>query len=603
MVSEDKATAFGGVGGRATIIFVGLLLLFGALAWRLYDLQYRHHASYAKSANNYVDGEVNWASRRGGIYDAQGRQLAASLQVKSCALDPQIAKNSKNGLEGTIDELRRILNLTPSELDRVYRIASADKSRFVWVRRKLTDAESKRFDDVKLPGVFFPAEYVREYPQVEVASHVLGFSDIDGVGREGIENFCDNVLRGMGGSRRIWRDALGRKLTDDNDRLDSETPGLDVVLSIDSYVQDLVEKQLAAVVAEYSAVSASALVMDPQTGDILAMAGYPNYNPAAPADSPAKNRLNPVIASVFEPGSIFKPFVVAGALDVGCVKPSTTFDCEQGAWRMPGVRRVLHDVHGYGVLDVSTIVVKSSNIGTAKIAAELGKERMYAYLTGFGIGNKHGVSLLGELPGTLRHYSKWDGYSMGSLPMGQEVTTTSLQIVAGYCALVNGGTFLKARLIKEIRNPDGKIVGKVPVTPLRRVIKPAVSKQILQMLETTVSEGTGKQGKLNRYRVGGKTGTAQMGVNAAEIAAGHKGFSPTRYTSSFVGVAPIESPRLVVLVSVREPKHAHYGGTVSAPAARNILSAALQYLRVPPSDSSEEEASFVTAGHDGEGDL
>lgn len=584
---KSGGTFLSGIGGRTAILFGGLLCIFGALGWRLYDLQVQRHAEFATDATKYIDGSMNWTTRRGIIKDGKGRQLATSLQVKSCAMDPKLAKASAKGLDGTIAELRKLLDLAPAEVDRIYRTASKDNSRFVWVKRKMSEAEAAKFEGAKLAGMMFPTEYVREYPQGQTAAHILGFSDIDGVGREGVENVCDTVLRGTGGSRKVWRDALGKQLTDDNDKLASDAPGLDVTLTIDSYIQTLVEKELAAVVDEYKAASACALVMDPQTGDILAMAGYPTYSPSAPADFPAKNRLNPVIASVFEPGSIFKPFVVAGALDAGVVTPERQFNCEGGAWRMPGVSRTLHDVHGYGMLSVEMIVAKSSNIGTAKVAAELGKNKLYFYLTAFGFGSKHGIPLQGEVTGTLRPVAKWDGYTMGSIPMGHEVTTTPLQIVTAYCALANGGLLLRPRLVKEIRKPDGTVVSTVPVTPLKRVVKATVTKQILSMLERTVQEGTGKSSKLNEYRVGGKTGTAQMVVNAAEIKAGHKGYSPTRYASSFVGVAPIEAPRVVVLVSVKEPKGAHYGGVVSGPTARNIISGTLQYLRVAPSKPVE----------------
>lgn len=589
--AEVAKGRFAGLSGRGTLLLCGVLFLFLLLGMRLVQVQYLDHGKYTRSSNGYVNGDVEWTGRRASITDTQRRALAVSLEVKSCAIDPQVAKSSPYGLDGVMAELQKRLELTPAELDKAYKTAARDGCRFAWVRRKLSAEHGKRLEGAKLPGVFTQVEYVRDYPQGAVAAHVLGFTDIDGIGREGVEGVCDTILRGMGGSRQVSRDALGKKLADDENPLATDAPGMDIELTIDSYIQALAEKEIAAAVEEFKATSGCALVMDPWTGDILAMAGFPAFSPSEPADVPAKNRLNPVIGTAFEPGSIFKPFVVAGALDSGAVRPNQTFNCEGGAWRMPETSRVLHDVHGYGVMPVEMIVAKSSNIGTVKIALELGRARMYKYLKSFGFGDRFGLPLPGELSGTLRDYRNWDNYSIGSIPIGQEVTVTPLQAVTAFCALANGGTLLKPRLIKNIRDADGRITNNVPVTAMRRVVRQEVATMICAMLEKTVELGTGKKAILNEYRVGGKTGTAQLAVNAQEVAAGQKGYSATRCVSSFVGVAPIEAPRLVVLVSVREPKTAHYGGTVSAPAVRNILSGTLKYLRVEPSKEQGPEVA------------
>ncbi len=568
---------------RGAVLLGLIFVLFLALAGRLVDLQYFNHNAYAETASSYVDSSVTWNGRRGMIVDSRLRPMAVSLKVPSCALDPKLAKNSKTGLAGVIDSLRVSLQLSPAELDRIYRISSREGSRFVWIRRRIEDSQKKTLEELKLPGVYFPAEFERDYPQGSLASHVLGFSDIDGKGREGIENVCDSILRGLDGSRPVWRDALGNKLSDKEEHLKSLEPGLNVSLTIDSYIQSVAEAALKDSIDEYKAKSGCVVVMEPCSGDILAMAGYPDYKPENPAEGAAKNRLNPIIASVFEPGSIFKPFVIAAGLELKRVTSETVFNCENGAWKMPESRRVLHDAHGYGKLTVEKILVKSSNIGTAKVALEVGKKDLYKYLTGFGFGRKTGQPLIGEIDGTLRTPDKWSAYSMGSIPMGQEVTVTPLQVATAYCALANSGVLIKPRLVREVLDDDYNTVSAVDVQPLGRVISPKVAKEILLMLQKTVEEGTGKKAQLKKYTVGGKTGTAQLAVNADEIAAGHKGYSPNRYIGSFVGVAPIENPRLVVVVSIREPKTAHYGGTVAAPAVRRIIDDTLHYLKVEPS--------------------
>lgn len=568
---------------RGACLLALLFVAYAVLGGRLVQIQYLEHEAFARSAASYVDSNVRWAGRRGRIVDSRMRPLAVSVKSASIALDPKLAKQSSIGFAGVVDKLRQELELSPAELDRIYRIGQRDGCRFVWIRRMAGDELKKRVAALKLAGVYFPAEFERDYPQGRLGSHILGFSDIDGKGREGIENICDSFLRGLGGERKVWRDALGNQLTDEESGLKSTTPGLNVKLTVDSYIQSVAERELAAAIEKYNAKSGCVVVMEPCTGDVLAMAGLPDFSPAEPAANPAKNRLNPIIGSVFEPGSIFKPFVIAAALEQNAVEARTVFHCENGAWRMPGTTRVLHDAHGYGRLTVSKILVKSSNIGTAKIALELGKDKLYRYLTGFGFGQKTGQPLAGEIKGTLRRPERWSSYSMGSIPMGQEVTVTPIQVAAAYSALANGGILVKPRLIREILDDQKRAVNVVDIQPKRRVIKPRIAREVLDMLAETVQSGTGKKARLKRYTVGGKTGTAQLAANAEEIAAGHRGYSPDRYIASFVGVAPIENPRLVVLVSVREPKSAHYGGTVAAPAVKNIINDTLHYMKVAPS--------------------
>ena len=573
---------------RRGICFLGIILvLFTGLIWRLYQIQHVNYEEFSGSAQGYIQSNITWSPRRGRIFDAKGRDLALSVKTPSCAFDPKIADMRGVDRMDVVSKVAEALQLTPAEMDKVYSGVMKKNIRFVWVKRRLSQEDIDKVKALKLPGLVFPVEYTRCYPQGVTGSQVLGFSNIDGKGMEGVEKTCDSILRGLAGSRDVQRDAVGRKLADESAALVSVEPGLDIELTLDSYIQDLTERELEKAVVENGGTSGSAVVMDSATGDILAMAGYPSFDSNSPADYPAKNRLNPIVASVFEPGSIFKSIVMSAALEQKVVTPTTEFDCEGGAWRMPENGRVLHDSHGYGVLPVSTILTKSSNIGMAKIAAIMGKENLYEGLKKFGIGDKTGVPIAGELKGTLRHSSKWTSYSMGSIPMGQEVTITPLQAVTAYSAIANGGILLKPRLVKNIYS-EGKLKKCVPVTPVRKVISSNVSEEILKMLQATVEIGTGKRAKSKMYTVGGKTGTAQLACNAAEIAAGHKGYSPTRYVGSFIAVAPIEKPRVIVLVSVREPKTSHYGGVVSAPAVKNIIDGTLNYYKIPMSPGKKK---------------
>lgn len=566
---------------RGGIFLAVLLIGFLALGGRMFQLQYYGYEKFAKSASGYIASKIGLAARRGNILDSRGRAVAVSRKVRSCAFDPKIADDKGVGREKVIEALRGALSLEPVELDKIYKVALRKKSRFVWIKRKLTDEQYKKTAELKLAGVIFPEEYKREYPQKETASQVVGFGNIDGKGQEGVERVCDSILRGVDGSREVMRDAAGRKLMTDSGELLSANQGLDVELTIDSYIQSLAESELKNAVEEFGAKSGTVVALDPLTGDIMAMASYPWYDPNTPVAFPVENRLNAGIASQFEPGSIFKPFVVAGALESGAVTPRTKFNCEGGAWKMPNSSRVLHDAHGYGTLSTEMILVKSSNIGTAKLAGLLGKKQLYDYVKAFGFGSKTGVPLSGELKGKVYPLKKWTEYSMGSVPMGHEISVTPIQVVAAYGALANGGVLLRPRLIKRVLDTDGRVVNNIPIKPLRRVISQKVAGSIMSMLGKTVSVGTGKKAKLREYAVGGKTGTANLAVNKEEYLAGERGYSQTRYIGSFVGVAPVENPRIVVMVSIREPKKAHYGGTVAAPAVGKIIKGSLRYLKVP----------------------
>ncbi|MCX7934154.1 MAG: penicillin-binding protein 2, partial [Planctomycetota bacterium] len=343
----------------------------------------------------------------------------------------------------------------------------------------------------------------------------------------------------------------------------------------------------------YHPAAAGAVVMSPQSGDILAWACWPTYNPNNPGAAEGRHRLNSIIATVFEPGSTFKPFIWAAALEEKAITPEMRFFCENGAWTMPN-GRVLHDVHGYGELTAEMVLVKSSNIGMAKIAALLGAGRLHRWIRAFGFGEITGVSLGGELSGSVHPLSRWTSYSLGSLPMGQEITVTLLQLATAYSAIANDGLLLKPRLVKAIRDAEGGLVHEVPIAVRRRVLQTETCAVLRRILRRAVSEGTGKAANMPEYALAGKTGTAQLKVNAEEYRAGLRGYSRTRYLSSFVGMAPAEEPRLVIAVAVREPKGAYYGGTVAAPVVRDIARRALLYLGVPPAVAPAASASDAT---------
>lgn len=571
-------------------LLVLILLLYGGLGGRLIYLQYHRHPASLAATERQLHGEVEWKGPRGTVVDTAGRVLAASVRVSSCAIDPTELRRRGQDLEITLRKLHKILHLTPQEVGRILRYAKREGSRFVWIRRRIPETSAAAIRELRIPGVILRTEYLRRYPQREIASHCLGFTDIDEKGIEGIERICDAVLRGLPGHRTVMLDARRRPLISIAEALQESRPGLEIELTLDTVIQLIAEEELARAIETYKAIGGIALVMDPATGDLLAMANRPTYDPNAPASAPTSHRLNQAIAAVFEPGSTFKPIVFAAALEAGAITPSTIFHCEHGRWNMDG--RILRDVHSYGELSAAMVLIKSSNIGTVKIAAKLGRSRLYEAIRHFGFGEPTGIPLPGEVKGKVYPLSKWTKYSMGSVPIGQEVAVTPIQLATAYAVFANGGTLVRPRLIRAVRDREGKVVVEVPVEVRReRVISPETARIIRELLHRVVLEGTGTRAKLEEYPIGGKTGTAQLPVNTAEYRAGHRGYSPTRYLSSFVAIAPYDVPRLVVLVSIREPKDAHYGGTVAAPAVKEIVRRTLKYLGVPESPPSSPVAA------------
>jgi cell division protein FtsI (penicillin-binding protein 3) len=568
---------------RALGSFFLLLVLgcFTALAGRLVDLQYFQHAEYAALARHYLDSQIDIPFRRGAIFDARGRELAVSFARRSCAIDPQIVKKKYGSLDQTLDKLRTVLQLTPAEIDHIFQQADRDGKHFVWVKRFLNDATAAAVENLRLSGVILAPSYQRYYPQKTVAAAVLGFTDIDGRGLEGVERAGDALLRGETLTAPAWRDALGRKMTDETTAI-PRNPPLNVELTLDAYVQMIAEEELDKALKQFGAPGGCAVVLN-MRGDILAMAGLPGFDANNPNGAPVENRLIKGVAMAYEPGSIFKPFVVAAALEKKVVGVDDEFFCENGAWKMPGVGRVLHDTHGYGKLTTAGVLIKSSNIGVAKIAEKLGMEKLFRAIRAFGFGLPTGAPLAGEIGGKVFPLEKWTAFSRGSVPMGHEFTATPLQIAAAWCALANGGEWYQPRLIRRVFAAGGDTVAEVPPQKKRRVVSPATAQAVRSILKRTVEEGTGRHARSELYDFGGKTGTAQQAVNQQEAARGLKGYSPDRYIGSFVLIAPIDRPEIVVLVSIcdPDPRRGYYGGTVAAPAVRAIAERVLTYQQVP----------------------
>lgn len=564
---------------RQRLITVLLAAVWITLAGRLIQIQWLDQERFTARATRQRLFDETIHARPGDIYDRHGRLLATTTQSQSLFVDPSLIEDPG----AVAEQLAIALALDPQALSE--KLQQAHERRFLWIKRRLSDDEAAAVRAAQLPRSVwgFRPEYVRHYPQGPLAAHVLGLRDIDGVGRGGTEEWFDEQLRGTDGRRRLVRDARGYVLDVQEEAAEPAVPGSGITLTIDSVIQLFVERELDAAMDEWRPTSACAIVIDPQTGEVLALASRPGFDPNHTADVPENAWINTAIASTFEPGSTFKPSIVAWGLEHGAIATDETFDCERGSYRMRG--RVLHDHHPYGQLDIAGILIKSSNIGMAKIGERLGNTELHAAASAFGYGRRTGIELPGELPGLLRPLDEWTSYSTGSIPMGQEVSATPLQVLVSLATLANGGRAITPHLLRSTTGTE----------PLARNI---ITKQLVG--ETTaawivqtalvgvVERGTGQNARIKGLSVFGKSGTAQK----FDAATGQ--YSQSRYVSSFACGAPADAPRAVVLVSINEPTAgpSYYGGTVAAPTAAAILQKALSIL-----DAGEELTSGSEATH------
>ena len=556
--------------GRARFVVTLLGLGWLVLSARLVQLQWWQQDRFSGKAEQQRAFVEEIPARPGDIVDRQGRLLATTLSARSLFLIPKQVRQPRE----VADLLARTLSL---DADRLFENLSSHPDRqFLWIKRRLTQVEVEQVRQLPLPkGAWgFREEYRREYPQGVVAAHVLGLRDIDGVGRGGIEESYNALLRGINGQRHISRDSRGYVVEILNDDERPPLPGQSVRLSLDIVVQLFAERELDKVMQEWKPESCCAVVLDPNNGEVMGMATRPTFDPVHPENAAADAWKNRAIADIYEPGSTFKPMIVSYGLDQGVLHADDVFNCEQGQYRMG--RRLLHDHHRYGQLNLTDVLVKSSNIGMAKIGERMENPRLHAAATLFGFGRLTGIELPGELPGILRPLKEWTSYSTGSIPMGHEIATTPLQLIAAHAALANGGQLVRPVIVLR-DDPDS-------TSSLKRMTEPTVSSETARWIvehpmQEVVTRGTGKKARIPGYHVFGKTGTSQCLSPSG-------GYVHGKYISSFVCGAPAESPRLLVIVVVNQSSVGGetFGGKVAAPAAANILRQSLSYLRISPDD-------------------
>lgn len=557
---------------RADLLVVFLIVLFLALGARLYLLQHVRHEEYLELQRKQALTVVSISPQRGTVRDRDGKPLAISIPVESVYADPrQIPDRRAAAVQLAAatgeDEALLLERLSPERHE-------------VLIRRKLTPEQATAVRALAIPGVSFRREFKRVYPEGLLACHILGFADLEEIGREGLERTLQDDLAGKPGRHTVSRDALQHKIDTGEDVANPSTPGHDVTLTIDTTVQYFVERALDETMKEWDAASAGAVLIDVRTGDILALASRPGFDPNLYSEASDAARKNRAVTDPLEPGSTIKPLVVAASLQFGQHTLTDLIDCENGSWTEG--RRTISDHHGYGRLTVKEVIAKSSNIGIGKIGLELGRERLHPWLRALRFGEASRCGLPGESSGLLHPMKDWTRDSIKSVSMGYYVLVTPLQMAAAYAALANKGLPLRPRLIRRVENPEsGEIVRDYDIEVLAQ--KPMMTARAWQdamsCIEEVVANGTGKKAAVPGYRVGGKTGTACKAVNGK--------YTNTKVATLFAAVAPISDPRIALVVVVDEPRGAPFAGTVAAPVAGAILKDVLRFLQIPPDSPSE----------------
>ncbi|HEX5398248.1 MAG TPA: penicillin-binding protein 2, partial [Verrucomicrobiae bacterium] len=598
---------------RVLMLTLMVCAAFAGLGYRLVELQVFRHGELAELAQRDTEHTFWQAPRRGDIFDARGNLLATSVSVKTICADPSLIGNQQPAVARALAPLLQmsegdlVEKLTPHIIkypngDAItnglhYVRLQKDVSEEVWQKiRAAMNSLSFGVDEKKLPrsdreflnglrrySVYAEPSQLRVYPNGPLAAQVLGFSGIqeyklDGhlisqiVGRDGIERSLNSVLSGVAGWRVTETDRKRHELVALRDEDVQPRDGLNVVLTIDAAIQHNLEDVLADAMKKHTPRSVAGIVMRPQTGEILAMATLPNYDPNKP-DTITPDARNRVITDLIEPGSTFKIVPVSGALNEGLVRLSDTFDCGEG--RFPYAGRVLHDAEPHGVLTVEGIITKSSNIGAAQIGIKLGADRLYDYAVRYGFGDRTGIPLPGEVAGILHPVKDWSKVSVAQIPMGQGVAVTRLQMLMAMAAIANGGWLMHPMLVSRLEDRNGRVVQQYEPQRVRQVISERTDAEMIEALKTVpTADGTAPGAAMKDYTVAGKTGTAQKAENGT--------YARNKFISSFIGFFPADDPQLCISIVMDEPKEGHYGGQVCGPVFREIAERCASYLNIPP---------------------
>jgi cell division protein FtsI (penicillin-binding protein 3) len=548
---------------RLTILAGVALIWVAAVAGRLTYLQLFRHADYLTRAQHQQQRTIEITPKRGAIYDRNKTPLAMSVPVESAFAvpaelgDESLAAHLLSGIVGVPQDVLET------------RLASSRS--FVWIARKLPPEKAEAVSALNLTGVYLQKENQRFYPNRDLAAHVLGFVDMDEKGEAGIEYELDKQIRGESEKIVVMADAKRRWF--DGSEAQREQ-GADVYLTIDEKIQYIAEKELTLAIAGTHAIAGTVIVANPNTGEILAMANWPRFNPNKPGEASGEARMNRAVSAMYEPGSTFKVVTLAAALNEGVTRPEEVFDCENGRVYVAGHR--IRDHKSFGLLNVAQILAQSSGVGAIKIALRLGAPKFYDYIRAFGFGEHSGIALPWESSGSLMPLESWHAYMIGPIAMGQGVGVTPLQLVTAISAIANGGLRYKPKIVKEVRRGERVLAmpGDAEEEEPRRVIQPETAATMRELMEGVILHGTGPRARLDGWTAAGKTGSAQ------KIDANTGRYSPSQLIASFTGFAPINDPAVTILVSLDSTGH-HEGGEVAAPVFKRIAEQVLGYLNVP----------------------
>jgi len=558
---------------RRLAIIVGIGLLWGvAIGSKLIRLQVKEHDWLRDRAERQQQTTIELSPMRGIIYDRNGLAMARSVEVKSLYCCPAQVSDPEN----LADKLSGILGM---DSDVIYRRLTANAV-MAAIKRKLTEKELALVERLNAAGLQYVGEMKRSYINGQAASQVLGFVDIDEHGQGGIELTYEKVLRGQPGKLQQDVDALKKVYGHQGQ---DPTPGGDVTLTIDPIIQGIAERSLNSAVRRCGAKGGTILITRPSTGEILAMAGQPTFNPNDISDSSEVGRRNRAVETAFEPGSIFKIVTYSAALEEGLLTPRTIIDVGGGEIRVAS--HVVHD-ENRGRLTAAQALARSSNVAAIKIGQQLGKQTLARYIDLFGFGRRTGIELPAESRGLLRDVNQWDQSTIGSIPMGYQVGVTAIQAVAAFGCIANGGEWVKPYLVSSARSASGEVV-ESHQAETRRVIGTRTADTLKEMLEGVVIHGTGKLAKMKAYSAAGKTGTAH------KVDARTGRYAPDRYVASFAGFAPADNPQVACIVSIDEPRGKYYGGDVAAPVFAEVSLEVLRALGVEPAD--EPQSGLVAA--------
>jgi cell division protein FtsI (penicillin-binding protein 3) len=559
-----------GLRSRTLIFAASLACAMLGLLLRLGYLQVWKHEEYSRLADNQHAKTVPLRAKRGPILDRTGQALAVSSAAETLYVTPAKVEDAPR----LAARLARILEEPVRDVGRRLTVAK----KFALVRRRLTPDMARAVRDLRDPSLTLVEDSLRLYPNRELAAQLVGFEGADGKGLAGIEQAWDAHLAGVDGRALVERDALGREVTGAPIVLKPAVGGQGVMLTIDATIQYIAEKEVDAAWRRTRAKSAMAVVMDPRTGEILAMAIRPTYNPNAFGSATDDDRRARAVTDPFEPGSIFKVIMAASALEEGVIHPTDRINGDNGVITVANA--TIHDWKRFGWLTFAEVLQNSSNVGSIKVGLQLGKERYYKYMTAFGFGSSTNLGLPGESRGLLRPPGQWSGLSLATMSIGQEVSVTAVQMVAAISAVANGGRLMQPQIVRAVLDGQGRELRSFEPKPVRQVVSPETARTLTELMVNVVKNGTGHNAAIPGYDVAGKTGTAQKMDPAT------KRYSRAPGVLSFVGFVPADDPRLTMIVLLDEPQNEKWGSEAAAPMFATIGREALSYLNVAPRDSS-----------------